>query len=83
LIRVNAGRGDPRQSDGMDTLPTAEDRSRYELQSIGRSLDDLEPADEIVPRPGGVIAPLAWVASALLALMAFVGWLLLSAPPQP
>ncbi|HTX49169.1 MAG TPA: hypothetical protein VME40_07245 [Caulobacteraceae bacterium] len=66
----------------MDRFPPAEDGPRYEIQSVGRTLDDMEPNDEIVPRPGGVLKPLAWVALALLALMAFVGWLLIG-PPLP
>jgi len=64
----------------MDRFPPAEDGPRYELQSVGRTLDDLEPSEEIAPRPGGVAKPLAWVALTLLALLAFVGWLLVGPP---
>jgi hypothetical protein len=66
----------------MDRFPPAEDGPRYEIHSVGRTLDDLEPSDEIAPRPGGVYKPLVWVALGLLALMAFVGWLLVG-PPLP
>jgi hypothetical protein len=66
----------------MDRFPPAEDGPRYEIQSVGRTLDDLEPSEEIAPRPGGVMRPLVWVALVLLALMAFVGWLLVG-PPLP
>jgi hypothetical protein len=66
----------------MDRFPPAEDGPRYEIQSVGRTLDDLEPSEEIAPRPGGFLRPLVWVGLALMALMAFVGWLLVG-PPLP
>ena len=53
----------------------------YELQSISRILDDLNPQDKkLEPRPGGVRAPLIWAAILLVALIAFAGWLLVSPP---
>jgi hypothetical protein len=66
----------------MDRFPPAEDGPRYEMQSIGRTLDDLEPAEEVEARAGGVGRPLAWVALAVFALIAFVCWLLVG-PPWP
>jgi hypothetical protein len=64
----------------MDKFPAAEDAPSYELQSIGRTLDDLTPEEETAPRPGGVAKPLVWSFLALLALIAFVGWLLVGTP---
>ena len=67
----------------MDRFPPAEDGPRYELQSVGRTLDDLDldPETEAAPaaqrRFGG---PLIAVGVTILALMAFVGWLLLGPP---
>jgi len=48
------------------------------MASIGRTLDDLLPGDMVAPRPGGVIAPVAWSVLGSVALIAFVGWLLLA-----
>jgi len=60
----------------MDRFPPAEDGPRFELLSVGRTLDDLDPGDQIGPGPG--ILPLLWSVTALLALIAFMGWLLVS-----
>ncbi len=68
-----------RPSSDIDRFPPAEDGPRYELLTIGRTLDDLTPQEETAPRPGGVRAPLAWVALGLAALMGLVGWLLVGA----
>ena len=62
----------------MDAFPASFDGPEYELQSIARSLEDLTPAEMSAPRPGGVMRPLVWTVAAIVALMAFVGWLLLS-----
>jgi hypothetical protein len=62
----------------MDAFPASFDGPEYELQSIARSLEDLTPAETAAPRPDGVMRPLFWTAAALVALMTFVGWLLLS-----
>ncbi|MFI4933561.1 MAG: hypothetical protein ACHP7N_03000 [Caulobacterales bacterium] len=59
-----------------DAFPPAEDGPEYELQSIRRSLDDLTPAEKVAPRPGGIVRPIVWALVGLVALMAFVGWLL-------
>jgi hypothetical protein len=58
-----------------DRVPAARDGPIFELESIGRTLDDLSPADKS-KRTRGVRAKLIWVTAALVALMAFVGWLL-------
>jgi len=64
-----------------DRVPAAADGPMYELQSISRILDDLNPQDKkLEPRPGGVRAPLIWAAILLVALIAFAGWLLVSPP---
>ncbi len=64
----------------MDRFPPAEDGPRYEMQSVGRTLDDLEPAAQAEPSKGGVGGALIWVALAVVALVAFVSWLLVSPP---
>ena len=51
-----------------------ENRSRYDL--------DLAPGEKW-PRTGDIVAPLAWVALGLVALMAFLAWLLVGPPLQP
>jgi len=58
----------------MDAFPPARDGPRFEIQAIGRSLEDLTPAEVAVPRD--VVVPMLFTALALIALMAFVGWLL-------
>lgn len=60
--------------------PRERNSPRYELDCVNRADDDF-PAKGSVPR-GGVIAPLAWVSLALVALIAFVWWLLVG-PPLP
>jgi hypothetical protein len=64
----------------MDRFPAAEEAPSYELQSVGRTSDDLTPQEETAPRPGGVAKPVIWSLVALLALIAFVGWLLVGLP---
>jgi hypothetical protein len=63
-----------------DRFPAAANSAEYELHSTGRTLDDLSPQERTAPRPGGVRAPLVWVALALAVLLAFVGWLLVGPP---
>jgi len=60
----------------MQRFPPAEDGPRFELLSVGQTLDDLDPDDETMPSPG--ILPLLWSGAALLALITFMGWLLIS-----
>jgi hypothetical protein len=60
----------------MDKFPPAEDGPQYELASIGRTMEDLSPDEHVAPRPGGILVPLLWTALALIALMAFIGVLL-------
>jgi hypothetical protein len=57
-----------------DRFPAAHDGPLFELEAIGRTLDDLSPRASRPRR--GVGAKLAWAAGALLALVAFMGWLL-------
>jgi hypothetical protein len=59
-----------------DRVPAAADGPEYELQAIGRALDDLRPRGGVAPRTGGIARPLAGVALVVIALLAFVGWLL-------
>ncbi len=67
----------------MDKFPPAEDGPRYELQSVGRTLDDLDPETEAAPAAQRrVYGPLVAVGLTILALLAFVGWLLVG-PPLP
>jgi len=49
---------------------------RFELLSVGQTLDDLDPGDDTMPSLG--LLPLIWSAAASLALIAFMGWLLVS-----
>ena len=57
----------------MNTLTPARG-PRFEIQAIARRLDDLPPDDVAAPRD--IVVPLVFTAVALIALMAFVGWLL-------
>ena len=59
-----------------DRVPPAQGGPRFELLSIGRTLDDLAPAEKQSPLEG-VRSKLMWSAAALLALMAIMGWWLL------
>jgi hypothetical protein len=63
-----------------DARPSEANPTRCELEGIQRSLEDRPPGEDSPPRPGGVLAPLAWVAAGLVGLMAFVGWLLVGPP---
>jgi hypothetical protein len=78
LIRLNAPIHQRRDVGAMQRFPPAEDGPRFELLSLGQTLGDLDPADQVAPRPGNAILPLLWSATALLALIAFMGWLLVS-----
>lgn len=60
----------------MQRFPPAEDGPRFELLSVGQTLDDLDPGDHAAPLAG--VFPLLWSVAALLALIAFMGWLLIS-----
>ena len=66
----------------MDRFPPAEDGPRYEMQAIGRALEDLAPRDR-ASEAGDPWAPLFWSLAGLLLLMAFVGWLLVGQPVNP
>jgi hypothetical protein len=48
----------------------------FELEAIGRTLYDLSPAEQRSP-PRNVRVRLEWSAAALIALVVFVGWLLI------
>jgi hypothetical protein len=80
LTEVKATLTDFSHLERMDRFPPAEDGPSYELQSVGRTLDDLTPQEETAPRPGGIARPVMWSFLALLALVAFVGWLLVGSP---
>ncbi|HWF77639.1 MAG TPA: hypothetical protein VN694_10740 [Caulobacteraceae bacterium] len=58
-----------------DRVPAAQDGARFELEAIGRALDDLSPAQQRRP-PASVRARLEWSAAAIIALIVFLGWLL-------
>jgi hypothetical protein len=58
----------------MDRMPAAFDGPRFEMARIGRTLDDLGPAD--VARPADEITPVIWTAIGAFALIALVGALL-------
>jgi hypothetical protein len=60
----------------MDSFPPGEEGPRYEMMSIGRSLSDTAVARRATLPPRVIIAQLCWTALAVVALMAFVGWLL-------
>ena len=63
----------------MDDYTTTADRSRYEMQTTGRALDDLAPRDRAYDARD-VWAPLFWSFAGLILVMAFVGWLLVGPP---
>lgn len=66
----------------MDRFPPAEHGPRYEIQSIGRSLNDLNvaAADGLGP---DVRTALLWWAAGFLVMVAFVGLLVVGAPIIP
>jgi len=66
----------------MHRFPPAKDGPRYEMQAIGRTLDDLDRREDAYA-DGDVWAPLFWSFAGLLVLMAFVGWLLVGQPINP
>ena len=59
-----------------DRVPAAQDGPLFELEAIGRTLDDLSPAQKRRP-PVGVRFRLEWSAAAVVALVVFLGWLLI------
>jgi hypothetical protein len=77
-MQVKAARRRLRRLRAMDKFPPAEDGPHFELQSIGRTLSDLPPSSP--PRRGGAGLRLVPVAVAVLALLVFVGWLLVGIP---
>jgi hypothetical protein len=76
LIDIKARRRRAAQSGRMDRFPAAEDGPQYELIALGRTMDDLTDEEKTAPRPGGVIGPLICVSVVLVAMLAFIGWLL-------
>ena len=60
----------------MDRFPPAEGSPRFELHSIGRSLSDAAPARRAALPPRVIAAQLLWTAVVIIALVIFVGWLL-------
>jgi len=74
---------DPLQSGPVpdaDRVPGEDPAPRYELQTVGRSLDDSYPLDRSPTQRGGVRHPVLWMAILLVVLLAFVGWLLVGPP---
>jgi hypothetical protein len=59
----------------MDRIHIVEHSPLFELAAIRHGLSDLAPGEEEVPRAGRTEA-LLFTAIALIALLAFVGWLL-------
>lgn len=73
MIKAPARR--TRQIHGMDRFPPGRESPRYELQSVGRTLDDRTPPPG--PLPARVVAMhLFWTALVTVALIALVGWML-------
>jgi len=72
----------PGPTPANDPVRAAADGPQFEMQAIGHALDDLSPMDKTLPRTGGVWRPVTWSVLGLIALMAFVGWLLVG-PPLP
>ena len=68
---------DERPFPRADRFPAAEGGPLFELEAIRRTLDDLTLAERTVPKPGERAA-LMWSAAALLALVAFMVWLLIA-----
>jgi hypothetical protein len=60
----------------MERFPRAVGGPQYEMIRLARTMDDLASAKPTVPRPGDIVGPLAFVTVAVIALLAFVGWLL-------
>jgi hypothetical protein len=60
----------------MNALDPSKHGPRFEMASVGRYLEDLTPAEAEVPRVGRTEA-LIWSACVLIALIAFIGWLLI------
>jgi hypothetical protein len=77
LIQVKTAAAEPGHWSGMDYFPTAENGPQFEMAAVGRTLIDLSPGDTEVPRVGRTEA-LVFTGLALLAALAFGGWLLIS-----
>ena len=76
MIDIKARRSFCGDGAEMDRFPPAKDGPHYELITLARTMDDLTFAEQTAPRPGGIVEPLICVAVFLVALLAFVGWLL-------
>jgi hypothetical protein len=64
----------------MDRFPPAENAPRRELQSIGRTLNDLGAASEAPLLVGDLWTPLLCSSAGLLTILAFVVWLFIGQP---
>ena len=53
---------------------------RREMQSIGRTLDDLSPSE--LPQERGAWGPVVWSVAGIVVILSFVGWLLVGSPAQ-
>jgi hypothetical protein len=67
----------------MDRFPPAENGPRRELQSIGRTLNDLGAAREALLPVRDWWTPLLWSAAGLLTMLAFVVWMFIGQPVSP
>jgi hypothetical protein len=63
-------------------IPPVADDPHFEVRTVGRLLDDLYPDLKEGLNRGPPAAALAWTLAAVIALAAFIGWLLVS-PPLP
>jgi hypothetical protein len=63
-----------------DRIAPAATGPAYELLTTARELKDVSPNETEALRPGGAAIALVGVALGLVALIAFVGWLLLRSP---
>jgi hypothetical protein len=76
-MRIEPVAGYVSSMDQIHPAPTTEHR---EMQTIGRSLEDLSPSDR--PQERAVWGPVLWSAAGLVVVIAFVGWLLVGSPPH-
>jgi len=59
----------------MDRFPPAKTTPQSEMQSVGRTMEDLAAAQKASSRPGGILKPLLFVAATIVVLLAFLDWL--------
>lgn len=81
LIEVKAGRADPAMPWFMDRN-RQNTSARSEMQSIGRTLDDLAHGGEAGAQRGQTVTPWLWLPIGLLIVVGFLGWLFLGPAPS-